>query len=71
MLYTQARFRRGDALLFGPEQRGLPTEILAGLPGEQCLRIPMQQGSRSLNLSNAAAIIAYEAWRQLEFAGAG
>jgi tRNA (cytidine/uridine-2'-O-)-methyltransferase len=70
VLYTQARFRTGDALLFGPEQRGLPAEILAGLPGEQCLRIPMQKGSRSLNLSNAAAIIAYEAWRQLEFAGA-
>jgi tRNA(Leu) C34 or U34 (ribose-2'-O)-methylase TrmL len=71
MPYTDARFRRGDALLFGPEQRGLPTGILAGLPGEQCLRIPMQRGSRSLNLSNAAAIVAYEAWRQLEFAGAG
>ena len=70
-LYTEAQFRAGDALLFGPEQRGLPAELLAGLPAEQRLRIPMRAGSRSLNLSNAAAIIAYEAWRQLEFAGAG
>ena len=70
-LYTEARFRAGDALLFGPEQRGLPAEVLGGLPVEQLLRIPMRGGSRSLNLSNAAAIIAYEAWRQLEFAGAG
>jgi tRNA (cytidine/uridine-2'-O-)-methyltransferase len=70
-LYTQARFRAGDALLFGSEQRGLPAEVLTSLPVEQQLRIPMRAGSRSLNLSNAAAIIAYEAWRQLEFAGAG
>jgi tRNA (cytidine/uridine-2'-O-)-methyltransferase len=70
-LYTQARFKAGDALLFGAEQRGLPSEILAGVASDRCLRIPMRRGSRSLNLSNAAAIIAYEAWRQLEFAGAG
>lgn len=70
-LYTEARFRAGDALLFGSEQRGLPAEVLTSLPVEQQLRIPMRAGSRSLNLSNAAAIIAYEAWRQLEFAGAG
>ncbi len=69
--YTEARFRTGDALLFGPEQRGLPAEMLAGLPANQVLRIPMRPGSRSLNLSNAAAIIGYEAWRQLEFSGAG
>lgn len=70
-LYTEAQFRAGDALLFGPEQRGLPAEVLTGLPAGQQLRIPMRAGSRSLNLSNAAAIIAYEAWRQLRFAGAG
>ncbi|MEZ5563904.1 MAG: tRNA (cytidine(34)-2'-O)-methyltransferase [Gammaproteobacteria bacterium] len=69
-LYSQARFRAGDALLFGPEQRGLPAAVLDGLPAGQRLRIPMRAGSRSLNLSNAAAIVAYEAWRQLEFAGA-
>ncbi|MCB1596854.1 MAG: tRNA (cytidine(34)-2'-O)-methyltransferase [Gammaproteobacteria bacterium] len=70
-LYTEARFRAGDALLFGPEHRGLPAGVLRDLPVEQQLRIPMRNGSRSLNLSNAAAIVAYEAWRQLEFAGAG
>lgn len=69
-LYSQARFRAGDALLFGPEQRGLPAAVLDGLPAGQRLRIPMRAGSRSLNLSNAAAIVAYEAWRQLGFAGA-
>ncbi|MCL4790954.1 MAG: tRNA (cytidine(34)-2'-O)-methyltransferase [Gammaproteobacteria bacterium] len=69
-LYSQARFRAGDALLFGPEQRGLPAAGLDGLPAGQRLRIPMRAGSRSLNLSNAAAIVAYEAWRQLGFAGA-
>lgn len=70
-VHTQAQFRVGDALLLGPEQRGLPAEVLAALPAAQVLRIPMRPGSRSLNLSNAAAVIAYEAWRQLGFAGAG
>ncbi len=70
-LYTAAKFRTGDVLLFGSEQRGLPAAVLAGLPPEQQLRIPMRAGSRSINLSNAAAIMVYEAWRQLEFAGAG
>lgn len=69
MLYDQAAFRAGDALLFGPETRGLPDEILAGLPAEQRLRLPMRAGNRSLNLSNAAAIVVYEAWRQLAFEG--
>ena len=67
--YDQAMFREGDALLFGPETRGLPTEVLAGLPEERRLRLPMREGNRSLNLSNAAAVVVYEAWRQLEFAG--
>jgi len=68
--YSEARFRAGDALLFGPETRGLPAAVLAALPAAQRLRIPMRPGNRSLNLSNAVAIIAYEAWRQLGFAGA-
>lgn len=66
----QARFRAGDSLLFGPESRGLPAQILDTLPADRILRIPMQEGSRSLNLSNAAAVVVYEAWRQLGFAGA-
>ena len=67
--YDQALFREGDALLFGPETRGLPDEVLASLPAEQRLRLPMREGNRSLNLSNAAAVVVYEAWRQLGFAG--
>lgn len=67
---TDARFEAGDWLLFGPESRGLPAEIRAGLPPEQVLRIPMCANSRSLNLSNAVAIMAFEAWRQLGFKGA-
>ena len=67
--YDQARFREGDALLFGPETRGLPQEILDALPPMQRLRLPMREGNRSLNLSNAAAVVVFEAWRQLDFAG--
>jgi len=67
--YDRARFREGDALLFGPETRGLPDEVLSALPAEQRLRLPMRAGNRSLNLSNAAAVVVYEAWRQLGFAG--
>lgn len=59
----------GDAFLMGPETRGLPTEILESLPPQQRLRLPMRKDSRSLNLSNAAAIMVYEAWRQLDFDG--
>ncbi len=65
--YHQAHYHPGDALLFGPETRGLPDEILDSLPAEQVLRIPMQAENRSLNLSNAVAIILYEAWRQQGF----
>lgn len=68
--HTQAEFQAGDILLFGPETRGLPAEVINSLPPEQRLRIPMHPDSRSLNLSNAAAIIGYEAWRQLGFQGA-
>ncbi len=70
-LYTEARYRAGDALLFGSETRGLPASVLDALPEEQRLTLPMSPGNRSLNLSNAAAVVVYEAWRQLGFAGAG
>jgi tRNA (cytidine/uridine-2'-O-)-methyltransferase len=69
-LYSAVCYRPGDALLFGPETRGLPQDLLGRLPTEHCLRIPMVSGSRSLNLSNAASLILYEAWRQQGFAGA-
>jgi len=68
--YQSVQYEAGDVLLFGPESRGLPEELLAALPPERSLRIPMQPGSRSLNLSNAVAVVCYEAWRQLGFAGA-
>ncbi|MEK7839709.1 MAG: TrmH family RNA methyltransferase, partial [Pseudomonadota bacterium] len=64
-------YHPGEALLFGPETRGLPESLLASLPPDQRLRLPMRPGVRSLNLSNAVAIAVYEAWRQLEFAGSG
>ena len=60
-------YRHEDAFLLGPETRGLPAEFLDALPAERRLRLPMRAGSRSLNLSNAAAIIVYEVWRQLGF----
>ena len=65
--HTDAAYRAGDALLFGPESRGLPDEVLERFPSERRLRIPMRPRSRSLNLSNAVAVAVYEAWRQLEF----
>ena len=65
--YDQVAFQTGDALLFGPETRGLPQAVLDDLPPKQRIRIPMQAGQRSLNLSNAVAVLVYEAWRQLEF----
>jgi tRNA (cytidine/uridine-2'-O-)-methyltransferase len=67
--YSDVRFAPGDGLLFGPETRGLPAPLLKELGMEQCLRIPMQPQSRSLNLANAVAIGLYEAMRQLEFGG--
>ena len=65
-----ARFADGDAFLLGPETRGLPAAVLGALPDEARLRIPLRPGNRSLNLSNAAAVALYEAWRQLRFPGA-
>jgi tRNA (cytidine/uridine-2'-O-)-methyltransferase len=62
-------FQPGDALLFGSESRGLPQELLATLPPENILTLPMCVHSRSINLSNAVAITLYEAWRQIGFAG--
>lgn len=67
--HSSPAFAKGDAFLFGPETRGLPQELLDSLPAEQCLRLPMRSESRSLNLSNAAAVMIYEAWRQNGFAG--
>jgi tRNA (cytidine/uridine-2'-O-)-methyltransferase len=66
--YSDAGFVPGDALLFGPESRGLPAQILDSLAGDNRLRIPMTAKSRSLNLSNTVAIAVYEAWRQQGFA---
>jgi len=66
-VYTEMIYQSGDALLFGPETRGLPTEILDCIEAEKKLCLPMQPGSRSLNLSNAVAVVLYEAWRQLGF----
>lgn len=68
-LLHEAVFRPGDVLLFGPETRGLPVDVLAAIPEAQRLRLPMRPGSRSLNLSNAVAVAVYEAWRQNGYAG--
>ncbi|WP_299797924.1 tRNA (uridine(34)/cytosine(34)/5-carboxymethylaminomethyluridine(34)-2'-O)-methyltransferase TrmL [uncultured Shewanella sp.] len=68
--HTELTYEKDDVLLFGPETRGLPIEVIESLPTTQRLRIPMTANSRSLNLSNAVAIISYEAWRQLGFEGA-
>jgi tRNA (cytidine/uridine-2'-O-)-methyltransferase len=67
--YDTPAYAAGDAFLLGPETRGLPQDVLDALPDEQCLRLPMRPDNRSLNLSNAAAIIVYEAWRQSGFDG--
>ncbi|MFT4081724.1 MAG: tRNA (cytidine(34)-2'-O)-methyltransferase [Nocardioides sp.] len=68
--HTDPGYRPGDVLLFGPEPTGLPAEVLADPRVTERVRIPMLAGRRSLNLSNAAAVAAYEAWRQHDFAGA-
>jgi tRNA (cytidine/uridine-2'-O-)-methyltransferase len=68
-LYAETTFLPGDAFLFGPESRGLPADILQALPQEQRLRVPMVPHARSINLSNAVALVLYEAWRQQGFAG--
>ena len=65
----ETRFQPGDAFVFGPEAAGLTDEFVAGFPGEARLRIPMIPGNRSINLSNAVAVVVYEAWRQNCFVG--
>ena len=67
--YDSIEYKTGDAFLFGPETRGLPTGLLASFNPRQRLRLPMVATSRSLNLSNAVAVVVYEAWRQTGFAG--
>ena len=62
-------YRRDDALLFGSETRGLPDDVIAAIPAENRLRLPMRAGQRSLNLSNAVAVAVFEAWRQFGFVG--
>jgi tRNA (cytidine/uridine-2'-O-)-methyltransferase len=66
--YAEVAYQPGDIFLFGPESRGLPVEIRESVPAEQRLRLPMRPESRSLNLSNAVAVVVYEAWRQHGFA---
>jgi tRNA (cytidine/uridine-2'-O-)-methyltransferase len=68
-IYSEAAFQPGDALLFGPETRGLPAKVLERFPEDQRLAIPMRPGNRSINLSNTVALVVYEAWRQQGFAG--
>ncbi|MCL1038957.1 tRNA (uridine(34)/cytosine(34)/5-carboxymethylaminomethyluridine(34)-2'-O)-methyltransferase TrmL [Shewanella corallii] len=68
--HSELTYQEGDVLLFGPESRGLPMNIINSIPADQRLRIPMLPDSRSLNLSNAVAIISYEALRQLNYPGA-
>ncbi|MBV8032793.1 MAG: tRNA (uridine(34)/cytosine(34)/5-carboxymethylaminomethyluridine(34)-2'-O)-methyltransferase TrmL, partial [Betaproteobacteria bacterium] len=62
-------YMRDDVFVFGPETAGLPDERLKAFPSESQLRLPMRPGNRSLNLSNAVAVVVFEAWRQLGFAG--
>ncbi len=67
--YDRPRYRAGDAFVFGAETCGLPDEVLAGIAPDHRLRLPMRPDNRSLNLSNAVAVVVFEAWRQLDFAG--
>lgn len=67
--YHEVDYRAGDVLLFGPETRGLPASVLEAFDEDHLVRLPMLPTSRSLNLANAVAVVAYEAWRQNGFAG--
>jgi tRNA (cytidine/uridine-2'-O-)-methyltransferase len=67
--YDGVRYRTGDAFLFGRETSGLPPEVMRDWPGDRLIRLPMVAGNRSLNLSNAVAVVVFEAWRQLGFMG--
>jgi len=66
-IYSAVTFQPGDAFLFGPEARGLPADVLARVPADRQLVIPMKPGNRSVNLSNSVAVVVYEAWRQNGF----
>jgi tRNA (cytidine/uridine-2'-O-)-methyltransferase len=68
--HSDVAFQPGDVFVFGPETRGLPASVLDRLPPDHILRLPMLAESRSMNLSNAASVMVYEAWRQQGFAGA-
>lgn len=68
--HDEVAFETGDALLFGPESRGLPDAVVNAVAEARRVRLPMRAGQRSLNLSNAVAVAVFEAWRQLGFAGA-
>lgn len=68
--YTDVAYAADDVLLFGMETRGLPEDVLGAVEPARRLRLPMRAANRSLNLSNAVAVVVYEAWRQLGFAGA-
>ena len=65
--HSDVTYQQGDALLFGPETRGLPIDIIESLPVECRVRIPMTENSRSMNLSNSVAVFVYESWRQLGY----
>jgi tRNA (cytidine/uridine-2'-O-)-methyltransferase len=67
--YSDVQYCAGDAFLFGPETRGLPDAVLTRVGRDHCVSIPMRRKSRSINLSNAVALVAYEVWRQLKFVG--
>lgn len=67
--HDKVQYQEGDAFVFGPETKGLPQAMLDALPLGQRIRVPLVPGNRSLNLSNTVALVVYEAWRQLDFAG--
>jgi tRNA (cytidine/uridine-2'-O-)-methyltransferase len=67
--HDEPRYQAGDAFLFGRETTGLPPRVIASWPQDRLIRLPMVPGNRSLNLSNAVAVVVFEAWRQLGFAG--
>lgn len=68
--YSDIKYQPGDALLFGPETRGLPVNVLNSFEKDHILRVPMLENSRSINLSNTVSIFVYEAWRQNDYIGA-
>lgn len=68
--HSDVAYQKGDALIFGPETRGLPDDYIQSLPPEQRVRIPMLPDSRSMNLSNAVSVFVYESWRQMGYEGA-